>query len=395
MARPKLAIGEVGEITTKRIGHRNWVARARVGTIAGRSIQISKSGVTARDARQNLEKKARKVAYMGGDAPITGKSTLEELVTVTLDKMEQSGTKRPQTIRGYRKAIATIQGTHGDRKISNLQLHECQSAILCNWIEDVAKRAPSAARNCKVVLKASFEHAMKLGIDLWQVNPVEAATLPSRPAESAVELSDETLKGIRESVAAWQTDRKLMPLSLMVELLIGTGMRPGEILALKWEDVDLEATPATLVVAGTVIEDEGRTSVRQDLPKTERGFRRLMLPSWLVVQLEEWRGLATSEKIFPSRAGTWYSLANVRRAFREALEGTAYEGWQLKGFRSGVATRIARELGPEEAARQLGHTSPVVTDRHYIAKWHEAGDYTATFDRMAPISKRAVNVKSE
>lgn len=389
MARPKLAIGEIGEITTKRNKKTgNFVATGRVGTIAGTTKQITISARTARVARLNLEIKARKVAYMGGGTPITGESTLKDLVAATLDKMEQSGTKRPQTIRGYRKAITTLEGKHGDRNISRLQLQECKPAVLCNWIEDVAKRAPSAARNCKVVLKASFDYAMKLGLELWLVNPVAAAVLPPRKAESAVELSDATLEGIRLSVAAWQTDRKLMPLKLMVEMLVGTGMRPGEILALRWEDVDLEASPATLLVAGTVIEDDGRTSVRQDNPKTDHGYRLLKLPAWLAEMLREWQGLATSEKVFPSRAGTWYSLANVRRAFRDALEGTAYEGWQLKGFRSGVATRIARELGPEDAARQLGHASPVVTDRHYIAKWHEAGDYTATLDRMAPKSKR-------
>lgn len=69
--------------------------------------------------------------------------------------------------------------------------------------------------------------AMLLGIDLWSQNPAGLAKLPSSKADQAKELSDADLAGIRAAVDAWQTDRKMIPLKLMVNLLVGTGMWPG------------------------------------------------------------------------------------------------------------------------------------------------------------------------
>ncbi|MFV8380092.1 tyrosine-type recombinase/integrase [Corynebacterium hindlerae] len=384
MARRKLAIGELGNINTRRIGHRKYESRARTGTITGRSREVKAWAVTAEGSRVKLKDMARKVAYVGGSAPIDAETTIYVLVQTTLDEMERVGELRPQTIRGYKKALHTLKGQYGDPNISKVQLAECTPAFVSGWIEAVADRAPSAGRNCKVVLKAAFDHAKRLGIELWAQNPAGLAKLPAAKADQAKELSDADLAGIRAAVDTWQTDRKMIPLKLMVNLLVGTGMRPGEMLALRWSDLDLEATPATLTVAGTIIEDGERKIKRQDFPKTEHGYRVLKLSGWLVSLLQEWREIATNEMVFPTRSNTWYAPNNVRRAFREALQGTKYQGWQLKNFRSAIATRIEHELGVEQAAKQLGHESPAVTNRHYVKKAMDAGDFTAVFDHLAP-----------
>ncbi|WP_378735294.1 hypothetical protein [Nocardia brasiliensis] len=55
-----------------------------------------------------------------------------------------------------------------------------------------------------------------------------------------------------------------------------------------------------------------------------------------------------------------------------------------KTFRKTVATLIAAEYGPEQAASQLGHADDgVVARKHYIDKPHEAPDFTPALDRLA------------
>lgn len=60
----------------------------------------------------------------------------------------------------------------------------------------------------------------------------------------------------------------------LFELLVNTGLRRGEALALQWSDVDLEA--GTLRVRGTLARVNGRLEVTE--PKTAKSKRTVPLP---------------------------------------------------------------------------------------------------------------------
>jgi integrase len=56
-----------------------------------------------------------------------------------------------------------------------------------------------------------------------------------------------------------------------VLLLSATGMRVGEVLAIKWEDIDFSSTPSSVAVKCTLVEE--KFLYRQDVPKTEGNDR--------------------------------------------------------------------------------------------------------------------------
>src|SRR6478609_7060720 len=64
----------------------------------------------------------------------------------------------------------------------------------------------------------------------------------------------------------------------------GTGARIGEILALHWGDVNLDARPATVTIRGTLIRSDGALVV-QARPKTAGSHRVLVLPDFALVML--------------------------------------------------------------------------------------------------------------
>lgn len=64
----------------------------------------------------------------------------------------------------------------------------------------------------------------------------------------------------------------------IVHLLLATGCRVGELCALRWSDVDLSASPATVTISGTVVRIAGQVLVRQPTPKTGAGHRTVTLP---------------------------------------------------------------------------------------------------------------------
>lgn len=388
MGRPKLKPGQIGKINTRRMGYKHYLARAYTRTITDDRIEVQGTGETADAAREQLTINARARAYAGVGEGVTGSLTITELVKRTIANLRAGkGTKRPlkrQTIDLYETAIPVITGTPVRPGIGALRLVDAETTLIHSWLERLSEETPATAKRCKVVLTHAFNLAIRHDVNLWSVNPAKDAQLSAGADAEPKALTDLELHRVRKLVKAWQTPRKRTDLANYVELLIATGMRPSEALALRWQDLRLDGTPATLEVNGTIVEHKGIGLVRQDNPKTKAGWRVLALPGWAVAMLMDLRINATSEYVFPNERGGIMSLRNLRTKFREAIGGEV-DGATLRSFRPTVATRLERAVGVKEAARQLGHESPAITGRHYIERAAEAGDYSAILDHYAPI----------
>src|SRR5690606_8598278 len=167
----------------------------------------------------------------------------------------------------------------------------------------------------------------------------------------------------------WPGPRPTMLLPDVIDLLLGTGLRIGEALALRWQDVALDEDPPALSVTGTLVEGTGGLR-RQELPKTEAGYRTLALPASVIEVLERRRREARDEMapVFSTRTGRHVSPADFRRLMRSALAGTELEWVTPHACRRTVATRIEETLGIRAALEQLGHARPAVTEAHYVAR---------------------------
>ncbi|MGO2861382.1 MAG: hypothetical protein ACTIC1_09515 [Brevibacterium sp.] len=67
-------------------------------------------------------------------------------------------------------------------------------------------------------------------------------------------------------------------------MMLGTGLRIFEVLALRWDDVDAGEHP-TLIVSGTLVYLKKEELRRQSHTKTASGFRILILPAFAVEDL--------------------------------------------------------------------------------------------------------------
>lgn len=157
----------------------------------------------------------------------------------------------------------------------------------------------------------------------------------------------------------------------IIEVLLGTAMRPGEVLALRRCDVE-DSLPGMIVgVTGTVVQHKGSGAVRQGRPKSDASIRRIPVPEFAAVVLRRrLAGVPLDRTIFANRNGGPLSPYNVRRTFREFLAdaGLADSGISLRWYRRTGATVIARGLGSDAAAAFLGHSSSAITEGHYIER---------------------------
>jgi integrase len=224
------------------------------------------------------------------------------------------------------------------------------------------------------------------------VNPVrETGRLP-QPHRPVAVLADEDVLAVRAAIGRWQQSiagrpgpRHTGDLAEIMDFMLATGARIGEILALRWADLALGSENATLTICGTIVFVKGTGFLRQDWPKSHASYRTIVLPGFAVEMLLDRRAHApgnSHDAVFASRRGTWLSPHNVRRQWRQA-RGDAELSWVTPhSFRKTVATVIEEHVDIRSAAAQLGHSRESVTARCYIAKPALAPDVSAVLERL-------------
>ena len=152
------------------------------------------------------------------------------------------------------------------------------------------------------------------------------------------------------------------------DMIIGTGIRTGELLALQWDQLDLDAKRVT--IRRTIAQDRGGKFFVQGFTKSDAGYRELELPDHVVDMLLRRRVASYSAFVFASSVGTFRHPNNYRTSWREALRDTPWKGTTPKSFRKTVATVMRDELGIQAAKEQLGHEDERTTRLHYADEVH-------------------------
>jgi len=133
---------------------------------------------------------------------------------------------------------------------------------------------------------------------------------------------------------------------LPIKMAVTTGLRPGELLALCWADLDL---------AG------GSLQVKH--AKTRSGLRPVELRPEVVESLREHRGASPdAEFVFGSTVDTKWDLANYRKLFQRACREAGLGEWTPHELRHTCASWLIAENVPLKIiSEMLGHSSISVT----------------------------------
>jgi len=204
----------------------------------------------------------------------------------------------------------------------------------------------------------------------WGMVSRNVAKLVDPPRVPKHEISPLTPEQARQLIEACVDDRHL---ALYVTAL-GTGLRQGELLGLRWEDVDLET--GRLRVRHTLANVKGQLTLLE--PKTERSRRTVMLADAVVTALRAHRTRQRKERlvsgsrwvdsghIFTTLHGTPYHAATITRAFQAALERAGLPRCRFHDLRHAAATfLLAQGMTLEDVKNLLGHSSITLTSNTY------------------------------
>ena len=144
-------------------------------------------------------------------------------------------------------------------------------------------------RNLHGVLTRAFRDGVRWGH--VQRNPCDAADPPKGASPEMKVWSSDQLRTFSQSVATHRW-------SAVWSLMATTGMRRGEVLGLRWTDVDLDAR--TVRVQSTRI--RYRSTIATSTPKTARGNRTIAVGPAIVAALRAWKRQQTAERLLVGEA---------------------------------------------------------------------------------------------
>jgi integrase len=211
------------------------------------------------------------------------------------------------------------------------------------------------------VLREALQRAVKWG--LLAINPADAVE-PPRPKRKETRVLDEAESA--KLLAAARDGRYYVP----VLLAVTTGMRRGEILGLRWSDLDLDA--GTLAVRQTL--EQTRAGLAFKEPKTQKSRRLVPLASIAVEALKAHRTTQVASRlalgtayedhglVFPAPDGRPWNPASFSAAFVKFAAGAGLPKLRFHDLRHSHATQLLRlGIHPKIVSERLGHATTGIT----------------------------------
>jgi len=271
----------------------------------------------------------------------------------------------PKTAERYRQLAEQQIIPH----LGGLALQKLKPAHIQNWHGELLKAGGKAARplSARTVSHAHrvLHKALQLAVDAETLHRNVAGRIPP-PKVEAEELEILTPEEISDLVKL--DGHALYPIAAMS---LATGMRRGELLALRWGELNLSG--ATVAVKRSL--EETRAGLRFKTPKTKHGNRTISLPPSLVSVLRAHRrdqlelrialGRGRSgptDLVFTSPEGNPMSPDNLSRDWRRVTASRKLPRVRFHALRHTHASAlIASGLDVLTISRRLGHASPAVT----------------------------------
>lgn len=220
----------------------------------------------------------------------------------------------------------------------------------------------TTVRRIHNVLHKAFSTAVKW--QLLQVNPADAVDAPRQNKNEMSYLTRDQVEDFLEAAE----DSSYKPLYLTA---IMTGLRRGELLGLRWSDVDLATGQATIKQTIVKLHDG---SLAVEMPKTKSSARTVAFSSSVTAALKDHKRAQAEHRlklgesyennnlIFASASGTPINPGNLYRHFKATLRKAQLPNIRFHDLRHTHATLMLEQgVHVKVVSERLGHSSIQIT----------------------------------
>lgn len=425
--RPRLPIGAWGAITKVGVavedGRKVYLKRdgrawrhPRDGTPAKPDFHIAYAWVRDFDGRKRkaeargrsatAAEAALRAALAGRAAPtseeVTGDTTLARLWDKRRAQLVEDG-RAPRTLDTYDYAAGKVLAAAGDVRVRELTAQRADRLLR----EVAGRNGPTVARACRTVLSGMMVLAVRYGAA--QANPVRELGAVAKPARKrARSLTGAELRALLDALrgsalpcpvpeprnpGARVPARRNAPPTVaeyargadlhdVVLMLACTGAREGEVLGLRYQDVDWQAR--TIHVCGKVSRSRAHGLRREPYTKTAAGDRVISLPDAAVAVLARRRdevGPGAEGVVFPNAVGGLKEPDNLNDQWRRVRAALGLDWVTTHTFRKTVVTIIDEAgLSARVGADHVGHSKVSMTQDRYMGRGKTHAEVAAALD---------------
>jgi integrase len=338
-------------VRSDRAGRRTWYGKIHVGArqVKRRLGLVREPGSAVGLTRAQAEAELRRL--VGADREATADDGRPEIVFVAERFLEHVAVirgRKATTVNDYRSIVrAHVVPFFEGRPLETVDVVAVEDYARIKLREGLA---PKTVRNHMMLLSGIFRHAVKYG---WcTANPVAAADRPSADGAYADVrfLGREELEALVRAVP----DDELGAMERVLYLTAAmTGLRQGELVALRWRDVDWGA--------GVVRVRRSYTRGGYTTPKSRRSARAVPMAERLAAELKRHhhgsRWTADDDLVFahPLTGGP-YDASRLRKRFKDALGRAGVRRVRFHDLRHTFGTQMAAAGAPLRAIQEwMGH----------------------------------------
>jgi integrase len=336
-------------------------------------------GKTRREVQDKL-----RGAYRDLDAGLdlaTGRQTVVQYLTQWLSAAVKPSVKT-KTYEGYESIVRVrLAPRIGRKALTRLTPLDIQALYTDLQAAGLSGRSVSHTHH---VLHRAFRQAVRWGV--LARNPCDGVT-PPRPERREMRVLSQAEAGTLLDATRDHPAHGLYVLALT------TGMRQGELLGLRWDDVDLDGAKLAVRQSLQRQREGGLVFIE---PKTARSRRTVLLSRLAVTALREHRRRQLADRlatgpawedrglVFANATGGPLDPSHQTHVFKDALRLAGLPAIRFHDLRHTAATLLlAQGVHPKVVSEMLGHTTITLTldtYSHLVPVMHEQA--AAAMDAM-------------
>jgi len=379
MARSRSSRREQGSGSVyKRKADGRWVSVVDLGWLEGKRQRKYFVSRTEEEAVKKLNKALGE--HGRGLLLPADRTTVAKFLTSWIGQHKDANNIRARTYDDYLQVIENhLIPAIGRRRLDQLTPQHVQSMITATSKEGLSARTVNKIR---AVLRSALSDAEK-----WGMVHRNVAKLVRTPKVSTYEGNVLTAEEGRRLLISLRDH----PLEALVSTAFQLGLRQGEVLGLRWQDVNLERAECVIrqqYQAGKNVEvppdatRETRYLLKFSEPKTDRSRRPLPLPPQLVRALKGHRARQEEARhaagwrwveldlVFTTEIGTPINQSNLGKAMKLVYRMAGIKPRSFHDLRRSASSILqSRQVSTATVRDLLGHSDASTTMKHYTRSY--------------------------